>query len=723
MRLSFLILCLFIISVLDAQVRWTKDGNALWQLVDGQLASMDVKTGERNIEISKAQLKPEGASDPLVIQGFSFSDNQDLLLIYTNSARVWRRNTRGDYWLLNRKTGSLRQIGKSRPSQSLMFAKLSPDATKVAYVSDRNIYVEDVVSGKMTALTTDGKDKLINGTFDWVYEEEFNLRDGFRWSNDSRQIAYWQVDARGTRNFYMINNTDSIYSLPVPVEYPKVGQPISKVRIGVVDINNAVTKWIRIPGEADKNYIVRMEWAPGESQIIIQQLNRKQQESNIYICGAISGEASRIYTESDEAWIDIQSSWAGKYEDGGWDWLNGGKEFLWSSEKDGWRHLYLVNRQGTEKLITKGEFDVIDIVHIDERGGFVYYLASPGDATSSYLYRSKLDGSGLPQKMSPNGQVGTHGYNISPNTKYAYHQFSNVYQPTVSEMITLPDHIGLNGRELVKDAISRTDSSSMNFNFFKVKTVDGVEMDAWMVKPRNFDPTKKYPILFFVYSEPAGANVMNRYGAPRNRLYTGNLDEDGYIYVTMDNRGTPAHKGRAWRKSIYKKIGDVNIRDQAMGAKEIFKLPWVDTSRVAVWGWSGGGSATLNLMFQYPDIYKTGISIAAVANQLTYDNIYQERYMGDPFESTEAYIKGSPMTYAKNLRGNLLYIHGTGDDNVHYQNAEILVNELIKYNKQFQFMAYPNRAHGISEGEGTGMHLSTLYTEYLRKHCPPGGRD
>jgi dipeptidyl-peptidase-4 len=722
MRILILILCFFVSTGLNAQVLWTKDGNAMWQLTEGQLASMDVKTGERTVVVTKSQLQPPGQSVPLQIQGFSFSEDQNLLLIYTNSARVWRRNTRGDYWLLNRKTGSLRQVGKSMPAQSLMFAKLSPDATKVAYVSDRNIYVEDVANGKIKALTSDGKDKLINGTFDWVYEEEFNLRDGFRWSNDSRQIAYWQVDARGTRNFYMINNTDSIYSRPVPVEYPKVGQPISKVRIGVVDVSSAKTTWMKIPGEADKNYVVRMEWTPGVGQLIVQQLDRKQQQSSIFSCSANSGEVSRIYTEKDDAWIDIQSSWADGYQDGGWDWLNGGKEFLWSSEKDGWRHLYRVGRDGSEKLLTKGEFDVMDIMNLDEKGGYVYYLASPGDATSSYLYRSKLDGSGTPQKMSPNEQVGTHSYNISPNTKFAYHQYSNVYQPTVSEMITLPDHRGLNDRELVREAMSRTDSSSMNFSFFKVKTADGVEMDAWMVKPDKFDPSKKYPILFFVYSEPAGANVMNRFGINRNRLYTGNLDEDGYIYVTMDNRGTPAHKGRAWRKSIYKKIGDVNIRDQAMGAKEILKLPYVDTSRVAVWGWSGGGSATLNLMFQYPDIYKTGISIAAVANQLTYDNIYQERYMGDPFESTEAYIKGSPKTYAKNLRGNLLYIHGTGDDNVHYQNAEILLNELIKYNKQFQFMAYPNRSHGISEGEGTNMHLRTLYTEYLRKYCAPGGR-
>ncbi len=243
-----------------------------------------------------------------------------------------------------------------------------------------------------------------------------------------------------------------------------------------------------------------------------------------------------------------------------------------------------------------------------------------------------------------------------------------------------------------------------------------------MVKPKNFDPAKKYPVVFYVYTEPWGQNVTDTYNSSSNFLYQGDMREDGYIYISIDNRGTPVAKGSAWRKSIYRKIGIVNIRDQALAAKEILKWSFVDADRIAVWGWSGGGSATLNLMFQYPEIYKTGIAVAAVANQLTYDNIYQERYMGLPQENMDDFIKGSPITYAKNLKGNLLYIHGTGDDNVHYQNAEMLIKELVKYNKQFQFMIYPNATHSISEGEGTSEHLSTLYTEYLRKHCPPGAK-
>jgi dipeptidyl-peptidase-4 len=258
--------------------------------------------------------------------------------------------------------------------------------------------------------------------------------------------------------------------------------------------------------------------------------------------------------------------------------------------------------------------------------------------------------------------------------------------------------------------------------FFKVKTVDGVGVDGWMVKPNHFDSTKKYPVVFFVYTEIAEETVKDKYGTGHNPLYLGNMEDDGYVYMSVDNRGTPSPKGAAWRKASYKKIGRVNIRDQAMAAKEILKWPWVDSSRIAVWGWSGGGSATLNLLFQYPEIYKTGLAFAAEGNMLTYDNIYQERYMGIPQENMEDYINGSAITYAKNLQGNLLYVHGTGDDNVHYNNAEMLINELVKYNKKFQLMIYPNRTHAISEGPGTGLHLRTLYTNYLKEHCPGGPR-
>lgn len=706
-------------------ITWSNDGNAYFRSENGEVVKYTLPENKKTVIIRKERLKPAGAEKPLAVRSFRFSADYTGALIYTNTKKVWRADTRGDYWLYNFSDSSLKQLGKGRPVSSLMFAKFSPDGKKVAYVSEYNLYVEDLATGKIRALTKDGNRKLINGTFDWAYEEEFFCRDGFRWSADSKQIAFWQIDAQGTKDYLMLNNTDSIYPKTVPVEYPVAGEPPSKYKIGAVDVTTGKISWMKIPDDPKwRTYVPRMEWAANNNELIIQHLNRKQNESNLMLCDVRTGNSKTIYNEKDSAWIDILPAWDQDYTGGGWDWLNNGQEFLWASEKDGWRHLFRISRDGKkETRITNGNYDVMDISTIDEKGGYVYFHASPDNATQKYLCRTKLDGSGSLEMISPENQKGTHNYRLSPNAKYAQHSFSNYYTLPVSEWITLPDHKAINGESKVNEALAKADKSKSNVEFFKVKTEEGVEMDAWMKKPANFDSTKKYPVLFYVYTEPWGQTAADAYGSSNNFMYKGDMSKDGYIYVSIDNRGTPVPKGREWRKCVYRKIGLVNIRDQAMAAKEILKWPYMDTSRVAVWGWSGGGSATLNLMFQYPEIYKTGIAIAPVANQLTYDNIYQERYMGLPQENKQDFLNGSPITYAKNLKGNLLYVHGTGDDNVHFNNAEMLFNELIKYNKQFQMMNYPNRTHSISEGEGTNEHLSTLYTKYLREHCPPGPVD
>ncbi len=702
---------------------WSKSGDAYYDTENGDIVLIKLPSLDKKIVVEKSALTPPGAATPLRIRNFFFSEDGTKALIYTNTKKVWRYDTRGDYWLLNLTTKQLRQAGASLPASSLMFAKFSPDGSKIAYVSNYNIYDEDAATGKITQLTFDGTRKFINGTFDWAYEEEFYCRDGFRWSPDSKKIAYWQIDARNTKDYLMIDNTDSIYPFVKPVEYPVAGEPPSPYKIGVIGADGGKTTWMNIPTEPVwQSYVPRMEWAVNDKELIIQHLNRKQNVSDLMLCDITTGDAKTIYHEADSAWIDILPSWDEDYSYGGWDWLKGGKEFLWASEKDGWRHLYLVSRDGKkETLVTVGNYDVMTISAINEKEGYVYFAASPDNATQKYLYRTKLDGTAKPERLSPLNQAGTHEYEVSPTGKYALHSFSNYYTPEVTEWVSLPDHKAFDG-DNVNDSLAKANRGKSNIKFFKIKTEEGVEMDAYMVKPTNFDSTKKYPVLFYVYTEPAGQNVRDVYGISRNAQYQGNMADDGYIYISIDNRGTPSPKGREWRKCISHKIGLLNISDQAMAAKEVLKWPFVDTSRIAVWGWSGGGSATLNLMFQHPEIYKTGIAIAAVGYQLTYDNIYQERYMGLPQESRDDFIKGSPITYAKNLQGHLLYIHGTGDDNVHYENAELLLNALIKYNKVFQFMAYPNRTHGIFEGEGTRRHLATLYTSYLHQYCPPGAR-
>ena len=698
----------------QSDIRWAKDGNSYYQIKESGIVAISLPKNEEKIVLDPSILYANSNKGMGAIKDFEISADGTKILLYTNSKKVWRYETRGDYFVADLKTKEMIKIGKDRPASSLMFAKFSPDGNKVAYVSKHNIYVDDLSTRSTKALTTDGTDRIINGTFDWVYEEEFDCRDGFRWSPDGATIAYWQLDARDIRNFLMINNTDSIYSFNVPVEYPKVGQNPSACKVGIVDINTAATKWLSVPGSEVQNYIPRMDWIPNTNEVILQQLNREQNESKLFVADAQSGAVKNIYTETDKAWIDVGQ---------GWNWVNGGKEFLWSSEKDGWRHQYRISKDGKkETLITKGNFDVIETALVDEKNNLFYYMASPDNATQKYLYKTKLSGGGKAEMVTPSILPGTHNYEISPNGLFARHSYGSATVPTIMEWMKLTTLNPFTMEGSITNQLGRIRAQKNPVEFFKVTTEDGVTMDGWMKKPDNFDRTKKYPVVFYVYGEPASQTVTDTYGAGRNFLYNGDMAKDGYIYISVENRGAPAPKGREWRKSIYKSIGTLNIRDQAMAAKKILEWNFVDKDRVAVWGWSGGGSSTLNLLFQYPEIYKTGVAIAAVANQLTYDNVYQERYMGSPLKTTEAYVKGSPISYAKNLKGNLLYIHGTGDDNVHYQNAEMLVNELIRYGKIFQMMSYPNRTHSISEGDGTFQHLSLTYTDFLKKNCPPGGK-
>ena len=713
-------LCI-IVSVVQAKaqphgIKWAKGGNAYYEQEEGAIVKIELPSFTKKTIVAKASLADKTTGFGVSIKNFFFNTDETKVLIYTNSKKVWRYETRGDYWVYDIASGSMSQLGESLPEASLMFAKFSPDGSKVAYVSKHNLYAEEVASHKITQLTFDGTDKLINGTFDWAYEEEFGCRDGFRWSADGTQIGYWQIDATNIRSFLLIDNTDSIYSFTKPVEYPKVGEDPSSCKVGVVNIASAKTVWMNMPGDAVQHYIPRMEWTPA-NQLILQQLNRKQNESTIFLANPATGEATNIYSETDKAWIDIKSRWDDD-NPAGWDFVNNDKAFVWVSEKDGWRHIYLISNDGKkETLVTKGNYDMITLDAIDKEHGYIYFTASPNNATQQYLFRVLMGGNGKAEMLSPVGEKGTHNYEISPNGMFASHKFSSHNISPKDEWVSLPDH------KIIKQSEekSKTDKKG-NVEMIQVTTDDNVTMDGWMIKPNNFDSTKKYPVVFYVYTEPGATTVSDSYGNARNFLYYGDMAADGYIQISLDGRGTPSPKGAEWRKSIYKKVGILNIHDQAMAAMKIRKWQYVDTTRIAVWGWSGGGSTTLNLLFQYPDIYQTGIAIGPVAYRLSYDNIYEERYMGLPQENKDDYIKASAITYASGLQGNLLLIHGTGDDNVHYQNSEMLINQLVKFGKYFQFMSYPNRTHNISEGAGTRIHLSVTYTKYLKEHCPGGGR-
>jgi dipeptidyl-peptidase 4 len=688
------------------------------------LVRYDAATGRRDVWVPAKRLVPQGDSVPLAVDDYSLSGDGKRLLVFTNSKKVWRQNTRGDFWSLDLSTWRLHRLGgrDAKPS-SLMFAKFSPDGGRVAYVRENNLYVENLVAAEITQLTRDGSRSIINGTFDWVYEEELNLRDGFRWSPDGRRIAYWQLDASGVRDFLLIDNTDSLYSFTIPVQYPKAGTTNSASRVGVVSAAGGSTVWMNVPGDPRNNYIARLDWAANSNEVVLQHLNRLQNTNQVILGDASTGRVRTVFTERDSAWLDVVDDLR---------WVDGGKSFTWVSERDGWRHLYLVSRDGKKlRLMTPGSFDLHNpfsafgeplVVGVDSTRGWIYYTASPENATQLYLYRSRLDGRGRPERVTPPDQPGYHLYQISKDGRWAIHNYSSFGTPPVVQLVSLPDHRVV--RMLVENKRLRETVAKLRrgpAGFAKIDAGAGLKLDGWIMKPPGFDSTRRYPVFFSVYGEPAAQTVLDRWTS-QDYLWNLMLTQKGYVVASLDNRGTPAPRGRGFRKAIYQKVGIVNAGDQAAAARTMFGWPWVDSTRVGVWGWSGGGSMTLNLLFRYPELYRTGMAVAPMADVRLYDTIYQERYLGLPQKSPEVYREASPVTYADKLRGNLLVVHGSGDDNVHYQATERLVNALVAANKPFTLMEYPNRTHCICEGDGTSLHLFSLLTRYLEQNLAPGAR-
>ncbi len=712
------------------QIRWIDNGDAYLKLDPStavpqgrDIVRYATATQQPEVLVSAAQLIPRGEKSPLRVEDFAFSKDMKRLLIYTNSQRVWRQNTRGDYWVLDREARSLKKLGGNAPASSLMFAKFSPDATRVAYVRANNLYVEDLKTGKITQLTRDGSDKIINGATDWVYEEEFDLRDAFRWSPDGRKLAFWQFDTNGVQNFallYPLGPAKQIvtqipytqvgaYPTILNIPYPQPGTPNSAVRVGVVGAHGGKVRWMQVPGDSRDNYVARMEWAGNSTELLLQHLNRLQNTDDFLLANANTGAVKTILRDQDQAWVDVNEV----------EFLRQGAEFLVISERDGWRHAYRVPHDGGPlQLVTRGDYDMIRLARVDEKEGYLYFTASPENATQRYLYRTKLDGTGQLERVTPAGLPGMHSYNLSPNCRWAIHGYSTFDTPPMQELVQLPEHKQV--KLLLDNTEMKTKVAPLIFSpveFFQVDVGEGVKLDGYMIKPPNFDPAKKYPILFHVYGEPASQTVLDQFGSMFHRL----IASQGYLVASIDNRGTPAPKGRAWRKVIYGTVGVLASKEQAVAVRELERTrPYIDPHRVAVWGWSGGGTQTLNLLFRSPDVYQTGLAVASVPDQRLYDSIYQERYMGLPQQNVQGYKDASAINFAEGLKGNLLIVHGSGDDNVHYQGAELLVNRLIELGKQFDFMTYPDRTHGISEGKGTTLHVYALLLRYLNEHCPPG---
>jgi dipeptidyl-peptidase-4 len=701
--------------------RWIEGGKAYVVNEPGaggmQPVRVDTATGARTEMTPEPSYKPPQL-DRALSNGTPSADGNKILFA-TNAHTVMIRKTASDYWVLDKTDNSWHKLG-GHSTAGLMFAKFSPDGRRVAYLGDLhqapnaapkwNLYVEEIRTGAVKQLTTDASDDIIIGTSDWNNNEEFGLADCFLWSPAGTKIAFYRFDQSGVQDFALINYTDSLYPVITKYKYPKPGQINSAVQVGVVSASGGAAKWFKTPGDPRNTYIPHMEWVDA-NQVILQHMNRLQNTNTVYLGNAATGDLKQMFQDKDDTWVEVNRNLH---------WIENGNRVLFSSERDGWRHLYAVSKTGDARLITNAPFDMVSLVAVDEPGGYVYFIASPDDATQRYLYRSRLDGTKT-ERITPADEPGTHTYNISPDCHWAFHTVSTFTSPGQSDLVSLPDHKIV--RVLSDNAALKAKIAPIlqgRTEFVHIPVGHETTIDGWLIRPTRFDPAKKYPIIINVYGEPAGSTVTDSWGG-NNRLLMAALADDGYLVASFDNSGTPAPKGRHWRKVIYGSVGVLASQEQADALRGLAAThPYVDLTRVGVFGWSGGGSMTLNLMFRHPELYSVGFAGAPVADQRLYDSIYQERYMGLPEPNAKGYHDGSPISFAEGLKGKLMIVHGTGDDNVHFQGTQMLLNKLISLNKQFHFMEYPNRRHGVQGSDP--IHLDTLRYSFFEEYLPAGPR-
>jgi len=681
-----------------------------------EVVSYDLKTGERNVMIPAWRLIPPGYSSPISIEDYYFTKNYSHALIYTNSVLQEFGGNTGDYWVLDLLLWDWYKVGREMPDRSLRNAQFSPDGKMVSFVFENNIYAEDLRAFTIYKLTSDGSEKIINGQMNTCNTSalnsslEKNGRSGYAWSPDSKYIAFVQKDNSVVPDFYMINNTETQYPEIIKFPYVKVAQQLPGNKVGITDFKGKELKWLDVPGES-LDYIWQMEWKPNLNHLILQTLPRSQKQLDFYLA-TVDGKLRKIHTENEREWVETNNI----------QWVSKGTKFIHTSERDGWVHLYLKSENdNTDALLTPGNYDIIYVYGVDEKNGWIYIMASTDNPTQRYLYRVSMDGKGTLQRITPANFQGTNSYQFSSDLKYAIHIYSSMETPPEYRLISLPDHREVriledNGE--LKEVLEKM--NRVPTEFFKVDIGNGVKLDGYCIKPPDMDPNKKYPLLYYIYGEPWGQTVLDKWDGMRY-LWHLMMAQKGYVVMSIDPRGTPSPQGSNWRKVIYGQLGWLAAQEHAAATRIIPKqFPYIDPTRVGIYGHSGGGQMSLNLIFRYPELYHVAMPSSFVSHQKFYHPAYQERFMGQLDDNIEGYQKGSPITWVHNLKGKLLIIHGTGDSNVHYQSFESMINELVAHKKEFSMMSYPNRNHGLREGINTQYHLYTLRTNYLLNNLPPG---
>ena len=538
------------------------------------------------------------------------------------------------------------------------------------------------------------------------------------WSPDGTRVVFVEADFTAVRQRSVLVPGDPSYPGVQQNRFARVGGDIEKLRIGVVNSDGKGLSWLPVECPKEGIYLGQVEWAGNSHEILIEKFSRFRDKRE-FLLATTAGSIKTIFSETNDAWVESSQG-----KNSGLVWIQGGKGFVVISEKDGWRHAFRYSRDGKEVArLTNEDHDIIERGVIDEERGWYYYYASPDDATQKYLYRTALDGSGKSRRVTPANQVGTHGYLFSPDAKRAIHSYSTLDSPPVHELVEIEGHRVLTTLEDNRDIRERMRSiGARATEFLKLDIGKGLEFDAWMLKPRDFDASRKYPLFIYVYGEPHAQTVLNEWGAAQidfHRL----VAEMGYVVVSIDNRGTPAPKGAAWRRAIFGSLGPLSTEEQEAGLKALLKkCPFIDATRVGIWGWSGGGSNTLNALFRKPDSYHVGIAVVPKPQPHLYNAWFQEIFMRTREVNADGYEKAAAINYADGLKGKLLIMTGSGETNTHIQIIEGLVDKLIALGKPFDYMVYPNRDHGLREGDGTLVHVRMHILRYLMQNLPAGAR-
>jgi dipeptidyl-peptidase 4 len=680
-------------------IKSMKDGQHYFRHEKGSIVIYSYETGEQTgLLVSSEELVPDGDTIPVNINAFSLSNDESSVLIASQTESIYRHSTQSYYFIYDLKRRSLNPLsdgGKQR------LADFSPDGNKVAFVRGNNLFVKDLITGMESQLTHDGKvNEIINGTTDWVYEEEFGFTKAFHWSPDGNKLAYYRFDESSVREFTMMLWND-LYPEPYHYKYPKAGEANSEVSIMVYDFTlQAITEMDT--GEEKDIYIPRIKWTQNPDVLSIQRMNRLQNELEILLANTSTGATEILYTEKNRYYIDITDDLT---------FLENGEQFLITSEQDGYNHIYLFDMLGNlETQITRGEWDVSGFIGLDERNGTVYFTSSESSPLNRDIYAINLDGTG---KKRLSEKEGNNRAAFSEKFSYFVNTHSSANTPPV---ITLHRSTGEKIRDIVDNQrLNKTieDYKFVRKEFFSFSTSEGIELNGWMMKPADLDTNRKYPALMYVYGGPGSQTVQNSWGG--GVAWYQYLVSKGLIIVSVDNRGTGS-RGEEFKKMTYLQLGKYETIDQVEAAKYIGGLGFIDPDRIGIWGWSYGGYMASLCLTKGSDLFSMGIAVAPVTNWRYYDNIYTERFMRTPQENPAGFDENSPINHADKLKGRILLIHGTADDNVHVQNTMDFVSALVDANKQFDLQLYPNSNHGIYSGTNTTFHLYTRMTDFIFEH-------